>query len=164
MLNPGPKKYMQTKFDKAFIAAVDYLVTNKRMIMKFFTQKELVEKRLGLRASSYIEIKNGNRGVPRDRVEYITRVLVNEFDVNPNFLRTGKGEILVHPLEDEQSVNNTLQEPSTNGYAQQHHQELARLKEEIRMLKDRIADKDKFIDVLMKNNAVLQKLLTDATN
>lgn len=149
-----PEHYMQSTFDKGFVSVVDYLVKNKKKFGKFSTQKELATTYLGMRQSTFALIAKGARGVPKQRIDEITGILVKEFGINEQYLKTGRGEI----MRSEGSPY-TLHEPQADYFTQRNHDELSRLKEQLRFKDQLLEEKERFIYLLKDTIVDYKKLL-----
>jgi hypothetical protein len=86
--------YLQTPFDKAFIRAVEYLYEHRGDHHKFRSRKELLAQ-FGIHESNYTSIKKGERGVPRDKYDFIKKYLKENFDVNVGIFDRNQGEVLL---------------------------------------------------------------------
>jgi hypothetical protein len=95
-------KVLLSPFEKAAIAAIDYLCENWPMHKRFRHKSELLQE-LGLRSNNYGAAQKHQRNIPPEYWRKISDVLVNRYNVHPTFLHTNKGEMFLNA--------NWLQEP-----------------------------------------------------
>jgi hypothetical protein len=88
--------YQPSLFDRAFVDVIEYLYSNKRNIQKFTTKKALLES-LDINPANYVEIKNGNRGVPSLKIDYVIEQLTKNWDINPTYLKYRTGNVTLNP-------------------------------------------------------------------
>lgn len=150
-----PEHYMQSTFDKAFVAVINHLVKNKRQFAKFSTQKELATTYLGLRQSTFALIAKGARGVPKQRIDEISQILIKEFGVSDQFLKTGRGEI----MNQQGSTSYVLQEPPANYYTQRSNDNILSLREQLRFKDQLLEEKERMIDLLKSTIEDYKRLL-----
>ena len=75
------------------------LNTRLKTIRKFVSlSQEEFGKKLGITGAAISKIESGNRNV----TEQITLAIIREFDVNEQWLRTGKGEMFLVKTRDEE--------------------------------------------------------------
>lgn len=79
--------YVQTKFDKLILQAVEYLLERKKEY-EIKSQKELLDK-LQIHTTVFPQIKNKQRGFALDKIESIMQVLNKEYQISYDFMRYG---------------------------------------------------------------------------
>lgn len=90
--------YVQTVEDEAFIEAVEYIMQNKKFY-RLKTRKTLTDK-IGMFQTHYIAIRNGERGISKDKLDYIIAFLKNNYNISEQFLRFKTGPISLIPVSE----------------------------------------------------------------
>lgn len=125
--------YKQSLFDKAFVDVIEFLFQNKRNIPKLSTKKALLES-LDINPANYVEIKNGNRGVPTLKIDYVIEQLTTHWDINKNYFKSRQGAITKTPLGD----------------GEQAHVEFKSLSERYKLL-EKDLEKEKAVNAELRN-------------
>src|SRR5207253_498138 len=83
-------KVLLTPFEKATIAAVEYLYTNWHLHKKFRKRKELLDQ-LTIDINKWGDIKKEQRNIPEEKFLKIHEVLTKQYHISPSFMHTGTG-------------------------------------------------------------------------
>lgn len=142
---PASSSYTPSIFDRAFVKVVETIVHNSGLIGEHkITKKDLMQI-FKLAETSYQNIKNKQRGVPVDRVNELTAILVKDFGVSKRYLKTLSGNMFNNEHE-YASLNSSVSEPSEVYITSQHKLEL--LQKENEYLKELLKEKERLIDTL----------------
>jgi hypothetical protein len=90
---PPAAKVLLTPFERATIAAVEFLYENWQLHKKFRKRTELLNQ-LGIDINKWGEIKKEQRKIPEVLWHKIHDVLTKQYHVHPTFMHTVTGPIL----------------------------------------------------------------------
>jgi hypothetical protein len=104
------------KFTKLVVSIVDYLVATKKQHKRFKHKNDLLEA-MHLKLRNYSAYKDGSRDITDKEVDengnikpgkhkHIRQYLINEYNVNPNYLEGRSSQMFIKPLVSDDLLGN----------------------------------------------------------
>lgn len=142
--NKNVTDYKSSIFDRAFVNVIEKIIFDSSVSKRKIFRKNIL-KELLLAEGSYQNIKNGNRGVPVNKIDHITTILLSKYKVNQRYLKTLSG-LMFNETHENSQLNNVVSEPSEVYLTSQHKVDL--LQKENEYLKELLKEKERLIDTL----------------